>query len=87
MDYCCDKGQYIDGYSMDEGRPTFCPLIEIPAPHGRLIDADKLYSVIERHYHVFDGATNTNDIARRDEDLQVMSDIVNAQPVIEAEGE
>jgi hypothetical protein len=23
-----------------EGRPDWCPLIEIPTPHGRLIDAD-----------------------------------------------
>ncbi len=25
-----------------EGRPDWCPLIEIPTPHGRLIDADAL---------------------------------------------
>ena len=25
-----------------EGRPDWCPLIEVPTPHGRLIDADKL---------------------------------------------
>ena len=25
-----------------EQRPKACPLIEIPTPHGRLIDADKL---------------------------------------------
>lgn len=24
------------------GRPDWCPLIEIPTPHGRLIDADAL---------------------------------------------
>ena len=24
--------------------PDFCPLVEIPTPHGRLIDADKLKS-------------------------------------------
>lgn len=23
-------------------RPNWCPLVEIPTPHGRLIDADKL---------------------------------------------
>jgi hypothetical protein len=23
-------------------RPDWCPLVEIPTPHGRLIDADKL---------------------------------------------
>ena len=25
-----------------DGRPDWCPLIEVPAPHGRLIDADAL---------------------------------------------
>lgn len=25
-----------------EGRPDWCPLIEVHTPHGRLIDADKL---------------------------------------------
>jgi len=23
-------------------RPSWCPLVEVPTPHGRLIDADKL---------------------------------------------
>ena len=27
-----------------EQRPKYCPLVEIPTPHGRLIDADKLKS-------------------------------------------
>lgn len=31
-DECCEKGT----------RPDWCPLIEVPEPHGRLIDADKL---------------------------------------------
>ena len=26
-----------------EGRPDWCPLIEVPTPHGRLIDADNIY--------------------------------------------
>ena len=25
-----------------DGRPDFCPLVEVPAPHGDLIDADAL---------------------------------------------
>ena len=27
---------------MTKRRADFCPLIEVPTPHGRLIDADKL---------------------------------------------
>ena len=30
-----------DGICPPQGRPTWCPLIELP-PHGRLIDADAL---------------------------------------------
>ena len=29
------------------GRPSFCPLIELPTQHGRLIDADALKDVLE----------------------------------------
>lgn len=25
------------------GKPKFCPLVEVPTPHGKLIDADELY--------------------------------------------
>ena len=35
-------------------RADFCPLVEIPTPHGRLIDADKLMRDIEE-YHLSDG--------------------------------
>ena len=31
-----------------------CPLVEVPAPHGKLIDADKLMHDISE-YHVSDG--------------------------------
>lgn len=31
-----------DGDAVKEGRPDWCPLIEVPTPHGRLIDADAL---------------------------------------------
>jgi len=29
------------------GRPDWCPLVEVPAPHGRLIDADALTAQME----------------------------------------
>ena len=28
------------GRSTDDYRPSWCPLVEIPTPHGRLIDAE-----------------------------------------------
>lgn len=48
-----------------------CPIVEIPAPHGRLIDADKLMHDISE-YHVSDGK------------FQHWVDVQS--PVIEAEG-
>jgi len=36
------------------GRPDWCPLVEVPALHGRLIDADELMRDISK-YHVSDG--------------------------------
>ena len=44
-------------YTREEGetrRLDDCPLVEVPAPHGRLIDADKLMRDIGK-YHVSDG--------------------------------
>lgn len=42
----------VTGLSMDDyysdGRPDWCPLIEVPEPHGRLIDADALVEDMKR---------------------------------------
>ena len=52
---CYAKG-YRDYRSiMDMSKPDDCPLIEVPTPHGRLIDADELanktfYSVTSAPY-------------------------------------
>lgn len=31
-------------------RPDWCPLIELPSEHGRLIDADRLKDVLEKNF-------------------------------------
>lgn len=31
------------------GRPDWCPLVEVPTPHGRLIDADKLLEDVRKN--------------------------------------
>ena len=41
-DYSCKAtGRGVIEYRY-HGRPDNCPLVEVPTPHGRLIDADKL---------------------------------------------
>ena len=60
---------------MGKDRPDWCPLVELPEKHGRLIDADEL---------------TTDNIVSKIFCGQVcysQSDIDNAPTVIEAEGE
>lgn len=46
-DYSCNvTGRGVIEYRFD-GRPDDCPLVEVPTPHGRLIDADKLFCKID----------------------------------------
>ena len=35
------KGHKTVGAPYGMSRPEWCPLVEVPTPHGRLIDADK----------------------------------------------
>lgn len=35
-------------YAESSTRPDWCPLIEVPEPHGRLIDADAVFDNLER---------------------------------------
>ena len=43
-------GEYFEWFmyeedDIDDSKPLNCPLVEVPTPHGRLIDADRyLYS-------------------------------------------
>ena len=32
----------------EDHRPDYCPLVEVPTPHGRLIDADALMNEFEK---------------------------------------
>ena len=40
-------------------RQENCPLVEIPTPHGRLIDADRLMEVIEKNSYLLKGYYNS----------------------------
>lgn len=42
---CKLTGESTDGFAYK--RREDCPLIEVPEPHGRLIDADKLYAAVQ----------------------------------------
>ena len=69
---CCGLPyQYRD----EKGRRPDCPLVEIPTPHGRLIDADELKTAFPR-------CDNSMDIKI----ASVRATINHAPTVIEAEG-
>ena len=71
--WCNITGESLGIEETDNGRDEHCPLVEIPTPHGRLIDADKLAN------ETFYGATSAPYITYRK--------FMNAPTVIEAEGE
>lgn len=51
IDGACYAKGYRDYQSiMDMSKPDDCPLIEVPTPHGRLIDADAHIHEIRKQY-------------------------------------
>jgi len=45
--FITNDGVSTDGKNINVKRPSWCPLVELPEHHGRLIDADKLMRVYE----------------------------------------
>ena len=86
-DLYIDGACYAKGYRdyrsiMDMSKPADCPLIEVPTPHGRLIDAD----FEEQHYTSM--TTNpTPDVTEQDKrnSLIIIEALRMAKTVIEAE--
>ena len=57
-------------------RPSDCPLIEVPTPHGRLIDADKLMTEV---------MDSDLDHLQRDDWREVIQIVQDAPTIIDAE--
>lgn len=87
-DYCINTGRtwcfpakilLADDYKPIgfNGRPEWCPLVEIPEKHGRLIDADELKGQYP-HDSDWEYPVNTNEY--------VVETINEAPTIIEAEG-
>lgn len=47
---------YPEG-DVDDSKPLNCPLVEVPTPHGRLIDADELHKAMYHRAFETDGDT------------------------------
>lgn len=73
---CCDEafGSYkcyrVKGWGNDNSRAYDCPIVEVPTPHGRLIDADYL---------------KKDKININGTDFVLLVDVDNAPTIIEAE--
>lgn len=75
--YSIEKGDYWDK------RYKYCPLVEVPTPHGRLIDAD----FEERHYTSMT-VNPTPDVTKQDKrnSLIIIEALQMAKTIIEEEG-
>lgn len=60
-----------------EQRPKYCPLVEIPTPHGRLIDADKL------NIHDVSPAYGFCVMGVTEEDIELADTVIEAEEVTE----
>ena len=80
--YCTANKKYADLDMYDHPMGWNCPLIEVPTPHGKLIDAD----FEEQHYTSM--TTNpTPDVTEQDKrnSLIIIEALRMAKTVIEAE--
>jgi len=78
--FCLAKSDNFCGYTNDRKRPEWCPLVEVPEPHGRLIDADYL----GEHLYICETNGRPLHIMELDERLACIDEVPT---VIEAEGE
>ena len=78
IDYVCRADDCFAPFDVEnpEERSEHCPLIEIPTPHGRLIDADKLIWFIDNHIA----------LGKKWVEFETIKDMINSLPtIIEAE--
>ena len=67
-------------------RPDWCPLIEIPTPHGRLIDKDKLMMSLADWWYSSFGQEETDEAKAIRAVMQQVEKSIDEMTVIEAEG-
>lgn len=68
----------------NKSRHENCPLVEIPTPHGRLIDADRLLVLIESECN--DNCKGCEDGCCAEDRFDIiLSAVKNAPTIIEAE--
>ena len=69
----------VDGGVDILGKPEDCPLVEVPTPHGRLIDADKQWEVCKELVKYVLFPMDSIDEA------EIVGMVKNARTIIESE--
>lgn len=79
--FCSAMPKEFCGYVSDEKRSEWCPLVEVPEPHGDLIDRDEVRNDVFRHLSI-KGEENLLPAEK-----SIFGNLIKAKAVIEAEGE
>ena len=80
----CSRYPWKDDVKYSEGKPDWCPLDEVPEPHGRLGDLDELYNHLNEWYLTHEqGFSETEKIYIR----AMLSGVKDAPAVIPASKE
>ena len=64
----------------------YCPLVEIPTPHGRLVDADKLMMSLADWWYSSFGEEETDEAKAIRKVLDKIEQSLDEVAIIEAEG-
>ena len=66
--------------------PDWCPLVEIPTPHGRLVDADKLMMSLADWWYSSFGEEETDEAKAIRTVMDKIEQSIGEMTVVEAEG-
>lgn len=76
----CGITKTLDVRSFEKDKLSNCPLVEVPTPHGRLIDADRLFKWIKAECNPYGAPT-----IGYEDGLKVLDMIDRCSTIIEAE--
>ena len=86
-EHCMLLGRQVGYFGKKERKPEDCPIIEVATPHGRLIDADNLVSVIDDEFtEQTRTSSNPIEVLNKAVLCGFAKDVITAAPtIIEAE--
>ena len=91
--FCLAKSPDFCGYTDELVRPDWCPLVELPEKHGRLIDAEALIDTLEQAIAIMETMLKQLDLEADDGCLMelkayrdIRDGIKELDAILEAEG-